>query len=121
MGLRKERLADQIRDVLALNFQGGLLSDPRLASVTITAVKLSADLQLATVYFRTYDPNEAEAAQRGLVAATGRLRRQVGHSIELRRVPDLRFIYDKSLENAARIETLLGKIAREEQPEANPE
>ncbi|MFY7927291.1 MAG: ribosome-binding factor A, partial [Oligoflexus sp.] len=54
MGLRKERMADEIRDILARNFQGGELNDPRLASVTITAVKLSADLQQAMVYFRTY-------------------------------------------------------------------
>ncbi len=117
MGLRQERMADQIRDVLAINFQGGMLSDPRLASVTITAVKLTADLQLATVYFRTYDENDGVQAKRGLESATGRLRKQIGQAIDLRRVPELRFMYDKSLENAARIETLLGKIAEEEKAE----
>jgi ribosome-binding factor A len=121
MGLRQERLADQIRDILAVNFQGGLLSDPRLSTVTITAVKLTADLQLATVYFRTYEDKDSPQAQRGLESAAGRLRRQLGQSIDLRRVPNLRFIFDKSLENAARIETLLTRIADEETTESASE
>lgn len=113
MGLRQERMADQIRDILALNFQGGQLNDPRLAPVTLTAVKLTADLQLATIYFRTYDESEAAAAQRGLESASSRFRKQLGLALDIRRVPQLRYSYDKSLEHAARIETLLGKIAEE--------
>jgi ribosome-binding factor A len=114
MGLRKERMADEIRDILARNFQGGELNDPRLASVTITAVKLSADLQQAMVYFRTYSDGDSKQAQRGLEAAAGRFRRQLGQALDVRRVPELRFVYDTSLEYASRIETLLHKIADED-------
>ena len=49
MSLRTERMADEIRDILAANFQGGRMNDPRLEFVTITAVKISPDLQVATV------------------------------------------------------------------------
>ncbi len=119
MGLRQERMADQIRDVLAINFQGGQLNDPRLAQVTVTAVKLTADLQLATVYYRTYDESSAAAAQKGLESASSLFRKQLGLALDIRRVPHLRYSYDTSLEHAARIETLLGKIAEEETDKAN--
>ncbi len=114
MGLRQERMADEIRDLLALNFQGGKLSDPRLEFVTITAVKLSADLQVGTVYFRTYTDEAKDNALKGLQSAAGFFRKQLGRELDIRRVPELRFIYDNSLENAANIETLLGKIASEQ-------
>ena len=113
MGLRQERMADEIRDLLASNFQGGKLNDPRLDFVTITAVKLSADLQQATVYFRTYTDDAIEAAQKGLNSASGYFRRQLGAALDIRRVPDLKFQYDTSLENAAKIESLLHKISEE--------
>ncbi len=113
MGLRQERMADEIRDLLAANFQGGKLNDPRLDFVTITAVKLSADLQQATIYFRTYTDDSIEPAKKGLNSASGFFRRQLGAALDIRRVPELKFQYDTSLENAAKIESLLHKIAEE--------
>ena len=113
MGLRKDQLADQIRDLLAMNFQGGRLSDPRLESVTVTAVKLTADLQQATVYFRTYNDSDSEKALRGLQSAAGRLRKTLSDALDVRRVPELHFKYDASIEYAGRIETVLDTIHKE--------
>ncbi len=113
MSLRTERMADEIRDILAANFQGGRMNDPRLEFVTITAVKISPDLQVATVYFRTYDGSAPERAQKGLESATSYLRKQL-KVLDIRRVPELRFIYDSTLESAERIEGILHKIHEEE-------
>jgi ribosome-binding factor A len=113
MGLRQERMADEIRDILAVNFQGGRMNDPRLEFVTITAVKISPDMQVATVYFRTYDNSEPARAQKGLESASGFLRKQL-KVLDIRRVPELRFIYDSTLESAQRIEGILHKISEEE-------
>jgi ribosome-binding factor A len=113
MSLRTERMADEIRDILAANFQGGRMNDPRLEYVTITAVKISPDLQVATVYFRTYDSSAPERAQKGLESATSYLRKQL-KVLDIRRVPELRFIYDSTLESAERIEGILHKIHEEE-------
>jgi ribosome-binding factor A len=110
MGVRQERLADEIRDLLAMCFQGGALTDPRLEAVTITAVKLSPDLQLASVYFRLYEGADAEQAARGLEAASGYLRRQLADSLTVRRVPNLRFFLDESIERASRVEDILRKL-----------
>lgn len=113
MSLRTERMADEIRDILASNFQGGRMNDPRLEFVTITAVKISPDLQVATVYFRTFDSSKPERAQKGLESAAGYLRKQL-KVLDIRRVPELRFIYDSTLESAERIEGILHKISEEE-------
>jgi ribosome-binding factor A len=106
-------MADEIRDILGANFQGGRMNDPRLEFVTITAVKISSDLQVATIYFRTYDSSAPERAQKGLESATSYLRKQL-KVLDIRRVPELRFIYDSTLESAERIEGILHKIHEEE-------
>lgn len=113
MGLRKERLADEIRDLLAGCFLGGQMSDPRLEMVTITAVKLSPDLQLATVYFRIYGESTKDTIARtikGLESASGYFRKKLADALDIRRVPNLRFFYDESIERGARIEKLLGDL-----------
>ena len=121
MGLRQERLADEIRDVLASCFQGGQMQDPRLANVTVTAVKLTGDLQQATVYFRLYEPDggvgsrDAKSkaisdAMAGLDSASGFLRRSIGEAILLRRVPSVRFVFDESIAQGALIEKLLASL-----------
>lgn len=110
MGLRQDRLADEIRDLIAGCFLGGQMSDPRLESVTITAVKLSPDLQLATVYFRIYGETDKAVISRtikGLESAAGYFRKKLADALDVRRVPSLRFFYDESIERGARIEKLL--------------
>lgn len=111
MGLRQERMADEIRDVVASCFLGGQMSDPRLDSVTVTAVKITPDLQLASIYFRLMtDSVTKEDARRGLERAQGYLRARIAERIEMRRVPNLRFFFDESVERGSRIEYLLANL-----------
>jgi len=111
MGLRNQRLAGEIRDILAVCFQAETLNDPRLKDVTIIAVRLSPDLQLASVYFRTYiGIDESVEVKKGLEHAAGFLRRKLAVSLDIRRVPNLRFFYDESVERGARIEKLVESI-----------
>lgn len=111
MGLRQDRLADEIRDVVGSLFSGGQLSDPRLEGVVITAVKLTGDLQLATVYFRSYSEKLPNAdIVKGLTSASGLMKRRLSEVLEVRRMPELRFLFDESIERGSRIEELLKKI-----------
>ena len=114
MGLRQDRLADEIRDVVARCFMGGTLSDPRLHNVTVTAVKLSGDLQLASIYFRIMgDEKPPKEVFSGLESATGFLRKQLANALDVRRVPNLRFFYDESVEKGSHIEGLIAKLNSE--------
>ena len=87
------------------------LKDPRIGFVTITDVVMSPDLRQAKVYFSRIG-TEAERAesQRGLQAAAGFMRRELGHRLALKFAPELRFFYDESLETGSRIDRLLRDI-----------
>ncbi|MFK7873158.1 MAG: 30S ribosome-binding factor RbfA [Oligoflexales bacterium] len=119
MGLRQDRVADQIRDVIAIVFSRGDVRDPRLQDVTVTYVKVSADLQMASVYFRCYGDKSEEEMLAGFKQCAGFLRKQLGGKIDLRRVPELRFFYDASIERGERIESLLidARSEMSEEPE----
>lgn len=89
------------------------MSDPRLQGVTITFVRLSGDLQLANVYYRVYDQDSVETAHAGLLRSGGLLRKHLANQLRVRRVPELRFFYDESVEKGARIEQLLSQSKQE--------
>jgi ribosome-binding factor A len=93
----------------------GELSDPRLAGVTVTRVELSEDLQFARIYVRAaYDGKVAEKAlMASLRAAKGRVRGEVGRVLALRKAPELRFMYDRGLEAAERVDAILAEIRGE--------
>lgn len=84
------------------------LKDPRVSGVSVTGVEATTDLKYATVYVRTLGGEEdIEEALSGLASAEGYLRKVLGRELRLRRIPELSFREDSSLENAIRIEALL--------------
>jgi ribosome-binding factor A len=116
-GSRPARVADQLRGELA-----GLLArevhDPGIGFVTITRVQVSPDLQQARVFYTTISTSspagDADKSRRATEQALGRaipfLRRQIGARLRLKRVPELRFIYDESIAGQDRIEQLLNEL-----------
>ena len=110
MGLRQERMGDEIRDLIASALMGGKMADPGLELVTITAVKLTPDLQLASVYFRTMPGVNSKETLAGLKRASGFFRSIIAKQIDVRKAPALRFFYDESVEYGSHIEGLLKKI-----------
>jgi len=85
--------------------------DPGIGFITLTRVKVSPDLQLARVYYTLMGDDKAhKTTAQALERATPFLRRQIGSRIRLRRVPELRFEFDKSVEAQDRIERILIEI-----------
>jgi ribosome-binding factor A len=77
---RRSRVADRIRVVLSERLQKGL-RDPRLGFVTITDVRVTGDLQNASVFYTVYGTDEERAGTAAaLKAATGMLRSEVGRT-----------------------------------------
>jgi ribosome-binding factor A len=107
---RLARLSEQLRREIAEMLRSSV-RDPRVGDVTVTAVEVSADLSTARVYVRL-PPGSAEraASLEGLHAAAPFLRRTLGRSLHVRRIPELRFQEDTSLEHAQRIEALLAEV-----------
>jgi ribosome-binding factor A len=94
------------------------LKDPRIRTATITGVAASPDLTQATVFVRTLgDDVSAAEAVAGLESASGFLRRNLGKELHLRRIPEFRFVEDRTLDEVGRIDQLLAAVreASEEQ------
>ena len=120
-GSRPERIADQIRQELA-ELIAREVHDPGIGFLTITRVKVTADLQQARVYYTSIgDDRQRKETQRALVRATPFLRRQIGGRLRLRHVPGLDFFYDESIEQQDRIERIILDIQAEraEHPHLN--
>ena len=104
---RHQRLGNQVLRTLneLLRFE---TKDPRLENVTLTSVDLSRDLSVAKVYFSTLHPDADPApVQAGLERASGFLRGQLGRTIKVRHVPELRFLHDDSAAVGEKIDQLI--------------
>lgn len=111
---RPERLEDQIQFLLSTLIQREL-RDPDLGFLTITAVRLTPDRGLAKVYFTVLgDGEQLGRSRKALGRAAGFLRTQLAHRLKLRRVPELRFLPDATLEEGNRMEALFAEIHAEE-------
>ncbi len=88
--------------------------DPGIGFVTITRVQVSPDLQQARVFYTTLGDEPARIkSDRALHRAIPFLRRQIGSRLRLKRVPEIRFQYDKAIAGQDRIEQLLNEIRAE--------
>ena len=110
---RARRLAKRIAQIVASAIEHEV-KDPRLAKVTITDAKVTADLHDATVYYtvlpdRLEDRPDSEGAAAALESARGVLRTMVGQGTGVRFTPTLVFVADTVPEDAKRIEELLDK------------
>jgi ribosome-binding factor A len=112
-GSRPQRIADQIRAEIGTLLARGL-KDPGIGFVTVTAVRVTADLQLARVFYTTLGDDRARReTARALARALPFLRRQVAQRLRLRRAPELVFQYDETIEKQDRVEQLLREIRDE--------
>ncbi len=87
------------------------LSDPRVTLATVTAVKLSRDLRVATVYVRGGGEGDGGGVGEGVVdalrGADKFLRRELARRLNLRVTPELRFHLDRTPERGARLARLI--------------
>jgi ribosome-binding factor A len=110
MSHRQNRIADEIRDLVANCFSGDRMNDPRLSGLTVTFVKVSPDLQIAKVYYRVFDQQKLREVKKGLEHCKGYLRKQLAVALRVRRVPELIFYYDESVETGEKVEKILDEI-----------
>lgn len=115
MKLRNERvrktLMKEIADILQREIR-----DPRISGVvSIMDVEVSHDNSYAKVYYSVFGNEEQkEKTIEAMAQNTPKIRFEVGKRIRLRLTPELRFIYDDSMEKASKVNELLNKISRGE-------
>jgi ribosome-binding factor A len=103
---RPEKLGDLIQRELSDLLQREL-RDPRVAMLTITAVDVSPDLSHAKVFFTIFEKGKLEDTLAGLKRSAGFLRSQLARRIKLYTTPELRFVYDESVERGDRLSRLI--------------
>ncbi len=109
---RAAKMADRIKVIVAKTLERGV-KDPRMGFVTITDVKVTGDLQHASIFYTVYGSDEERADTAvALRSATGMIRSEVGKNITARLTPSIEFIADGIPENAALIESLLSEAAQ---------
>ncbi len=117
-GYRQGRLGEEIRKIISSMLLREL-KDPRLsAMISITAVEVTSDGSYATVYLSVLgqDPSSETAKEQqqdtldALNKAKGFIRREIGHQIKLRHVPDLVFKIDRSMEYGRHISKIIDEL-----------
>ncbi len=108
--LRAQKIADRIHEELSTILLMEV-SDPRLASVYLTKVRVDNELSYANIYVSALEGSEeADIITEGLEHASGFLRSELAHRIQLRHFPRLRFFWDPSPEHADRIDELIASL-----------
>ncbi|SFJ23380.1 30S ribosome-binding factor RbfA [Thermoflavimicrobium dichotomicum] len=108
--IRVSRVGEQIKKELGHILQTEI-KDPRIGFVTVTAVEMSGDLQIAKVYVSVFgSAEEKKQSLAGLEKAKGYIRTEIGRRVQIRHVPELHFIIDDSLEHSEHINRLLEEV-----------
>ncbi|OGL41756.1 MAG: ribosome-binding factor A [Candidatus Schekmanbacteria bacterium RIFCSPHIGHO2_02_FULL_38_11] len=106
-----ELILEEISDILLKE-----IKDPRIGFVTITGVETSVDLSYAKVSVSIIGEQEKrESGIEGLKSASGYIRLLLKKRISVRRIPEIEFVYDSSIEYGDRINKILQKLKNEEE------
>lgn len=112
-GFRINRITSDIK--IALSELLRELKDPRISKLlSIIKVDVSGDLSYATVYVSAIEGFESTVnSVKALKSASGFLRRELGSRLSLRKVPELRFVADDSIEHSANISRIIESFKEE--------
>ena len=120
---RIERINHVIRDEISLLLQRET-KDPRLGGsfICVNLVETTPDLHFAKVYVSCVcDEGQKKEILDGLTAAAGFFRREMAKHLTMRRVPDLTFTWDDSIERGSRLIELIDKVCSDNPKTAEPE
>jgi len=117
MAHRIERVNTLIRKEISELIQRQL-RDPRLDSfVAVTEVATSADLRHAKIFISSMSGKQDESKILGVLnSATGFLRTELAKKVRLRRMPELSFAWDDSIEHGDRILRLIDEVSQQDNP-----
>jgi ribosome-binding factor A len=118
-GYRPDRVGEQIREELSDILTRGQVHDPGIGFITLTRVQVTSDLQIARVFYTSLGDQQArKETARALDRATPFFRRQIGGRLRLRRVPEIEFRFDETIEHQDRIEQILQDLKNEDERRA---
>ncbi len=109
---RALKVADRIKEVVAQTIETRV-KDPRLGFVTVTDVRVTGDLQQASIFYTVFGgDDERSATAAALASARGMIRSEVGRALGLRIVPTIEFFSDGLQESASAMNELISNVKR---------
>lgn len=111
--MKTKRLASEIAREISIILNEEAKNEV-LKKVSITEVTVDTDLTFAKVYFMTRLEDTA-FVERELNEAAGFIRKELAHSLNLRSTPELKFVYDKSVDYGMKIEHILKEVKKDEE------
>ena len=108
---RPRKVADLVQKELS-DLLRREVRDPGIGMLTITSVDVSPDLSHAKVFFTLLEKDKQQDTVRALQRAAGYLRSQLAHRIKLYTTPELRFVYDESIERGVQLSQLIDDANR---------
>lgn len=90
------------------------IKDERIHFVTVTAVKITNDLSFAKVYVTILDDKMRDSMLKQLNKASNFIERELSKRVEIRKMPNITFVYDESIEYATNIENIIESIENHE-------
>ncbi len=113
MSIKIERLNDQFQKEISIILQTEIKNQD-IHFVTITGCEITNDLSFCKVYFTVLDDQKKESTLEALKGAASFIRGQLSQRIEIRHTPELKFIYDESIEYGDKIEKIIKRINEDE-------
>ena len=110
---RSDKLSDLLKKEISLIISSKI-KDPRLQNINITAVKVTDDIGIATVFYtligESIQKTQSNIDSKILEKLSGMIRSNLAKKIKIRRIPKIKFRFDESIEYSENIEKLLKNL-----------
>ena len=107
VGRLEQEIQREVNDLLLKRIR-----DPRIEGVTVTGVEVTGDLQQAKVFYSVLSELASvnKKAAKGLDAATGLIRKELGSRLRIYKTPELKFVKDESIQYGNKIDDLIRQL-----------
>ena len=112
MSIKSERVADSLMEQISYILENEV-KNKDINFVTITDAEVTNDLSYAKIYFTVLDETKIKETEKALKSASGFIRHELRDRVDIRQIPELKFIYDTSIEYGKRIEEKLKELNEE--------
>lgn len=115
---RMQRINKQLQREISMLLEYKIKNETAKEAI-ITEVECSKDLEFAVVYFITLEPKQRKVVFKALESVAGPLRSMLGKKLRLRKIPEIRFTIDPSVDYGRRIDALLDSLKEETNPSSD--
>lgn len=109
MSVKTERIGNNLQKEISY-ILATEVKNKDIGFITITAVKVTEDLSFAKVYFTVLEDAKRESTLKALEKSVGFIRHELRNRVDMRQIPELKFVYDESIEYSEKIEDIIEKI-----------